>query len=146
MVTNKYAEYRDAVNRALEQCQFVEETLRVYLDVAVQIARSQLAAHFPVDVSGKDLACLSLGRLVALFSRFNGNASLKADLKRITPDRNRIAHQSLLFTLGEIADDAHLSVLTEEVNLIAQRAGRVHEALLDERFKLHRTLCALRRG
>ena len=137
-------EYREAVYRALERCQFVEETLRVYLDLAIKIAKIELASHFPVNITRKDLSKLSLGKLVEIFSRLNGNRSLKLKLKKVTPDRNRVAHQSLLFTLGELEDDAHLTKLTGEMNEIERRARDAHESLLDERWKLHRSLSALR--
>lgn len=137
--------YREAVHRALERYQFIEETLRVYLDLVVQIAKIELSPHFPVNISKEDLSKFSLGKLVNEFSRFNGNRSLKALLKEVTRDRNRVAHQSLLFTLGELQDNAHLTKLIRQMNEFEKRAKEAHESLLDERWKLHKSLVALRR-
>ena len=139
-------EYRKAVYRALERFQFIEETLRMYLDLVIQIAKIELLQHFPVNLTKKDLSKLSLGKLNDMFSRFNGNASLKSSLKKVTPKRNRVAHQSLLFTLGEIQDDAHLSKLIHNMNEIERCAKEVHETLLDELWKPQKSLNALNRS
>ncbi|MCG2722770.1 MAG: hypothetical protein L6290_12285 [Thermodesulfovibrionales bacterium] len=62
MARSGQTEYRKAVHRALERCQFVEETLRIYLDLAIQIAKIELASHFPVNITKKDLSRFSLGK------------------------------------------------------------------------------------
>ena len=137
-------EYRDAVYRALERFQFIEEILRVYLDLAIQIAKIELKPYFPVNLTKKDLSKLPLGKLVQMFSQVNGNTALRSELKNVTPDRNHVAHQSMLFTLGELEDDAHISRRTQETNAIADHAKDVHEALLDERYELQRALTRLK--
>jgi hypothetical protein len=40
--------YRKELHKALEKCQFIEETLRMCIFSAVEIARLQLSPHFPV--------------------------------------------------------------------------------------------------
>ena len=144
MAKRLQTKYREAVHRALERFQFIEETLRVYLDLVIQIAKIELSPHFPVNISKEDLSRFSLGKLVNEFSRFNGNRSLKARLKKVTPDRNHVAHQSLLFTLGELQDNAHLTKLIHQMNEFEKRAKEAHESLLGERWKLHKSLVALR--
>ena len=143
---NVQTEYRDAVHRALERCQFIEETLRGYLYLVIQIAKVELTSHFPVNLTKKHLSKLPLGKLVDKFLQFNGNTLFKASLKKVTPDRNRVAHQSFLFTLGELQDDAYLTNLTQKMKEIERRAKNVHENLLDEKWKLQESLNALRRG
>jgi len=145
MAKRLQTKYREAVHRALERCQFIEETLRVYLDLVIQIAKIELSPHFPVNISKEDLSKFPLGKLVNEFSRFSGDRSLRARLKEVTPARNHVAHQSLLFTLGELQDDAHLSKLISQMNEFEKRAKEAHESLLDERWKLHKSLAALRR-
>lgn len=138
-------EYRETVYRALERFQFIEETLRMYLDLVIQIAKIELTQYFPVKLTKRDLSKLSLGKLNDIFFRFNGNASLKSSLKKVTPKRNRVAHQSLLFTLGEIQDKSHLAKLIHAMNEIEKCAKEVHETLLDERWTLQKSLSDLRR-
>ena len=145
MTKKLQTEYREAVYRALERFQFIEETLRMYLYLVIQISKIELTQHFPVNITKKDLSKLSLGKLSDMFSRFNGNAPLKSSLKDVTPYRNWVAHQSLLFTLGELKDNAHLTKLIHEMNAIEKRAKEVHGTLLDERWKLYKSLNALRR-
>ena len=137
-------EYRNAVYRALERCQFIEEILRLYLYLVIQVAKIELKSHFPVNLTKEDLSKLSLGRLVYKFSQFNGNVSLKSDLEKITPDRNKVVHQSLLLTLGENEDNKHLAKLTNSMNEFEKRAKKAHETLLDEKWKLQKSLRALR--
>ncbi len=144
MGSDPQTEYRNAVHAALERFQFVEEILRVYLDLVIQVAKLELKPYFPVNLTKKDLSKMSLGRLTDAFSRFNSNATLRADLKKITPERNRVAHQSLLFTLGELEDVAHMSKRTAEIKDIAERAKHIHEALLGERWELQGALTRLK--
>src|SRR5574341_2549810 len=105
-------DYRKQLHNALEKCQFIEETLRMCIFSAVEIARLQLSRHFPVKYKSEDISKLPLGALVSIFSKINSDTALHVDLKRITRDRNDVAHRSLLFTLGELRDKKHMTEAT----------------------------------
>jgi len=137
--------YQKAVHVALERCQFIEETLRMCISHAMEIAKLQLSPYYPVKYTNADLSKLSMGKMVSIFSRISDNASLKKSLNSITTERNYIAHQSLLFTIGESHDPIHMKQQIGKIDGIKERAILVHNNLLDARYKLLRSLTALKR-
>ena len=139
------AQYQKEVHNALERCQFVEETLREYVNLAIDIAKLALKSHFPVRFTKKDLSKLSLGKLVNIFSRLSDDASLISTLKKVTEDRNYVAHRSLLFTLGELQDPVHISEAMQKMTEIRDSAKAANGAILNKTYELRRSLNALRR-
>jgi hypothetical protein len=146
MARNTHDGYQKEVHGALEKFQFVEETLRVYINLAIRIAKLEMANHFPVRFTTNDLSRLPLGRLASIFSRLTDNVFLKSSLKKITAERNFVAHRSLLFTLGELQDSNHMEQSLQKMRDIKKRAKQAHEALLEETWRLRRSLSALRRS
>jgi len=128
------------------KCQFVEETLRVYINLAIEIATLEMADHFPVRFTKADLSKLSLGKLVGVFSRLSDVGSLKSSLKNITAERNFVAHRSLLFTLGELQDSNHMAQSLQRMRDMKERASKAHKALLEEIWRLRRSLSTLKRS
>ena len=132
--------YRDELNRALEKCQFIEETLKMCLLSAIEIARIQVSPHFPLKYKMDEINNLPLGPLVKAFAKINGDTALHADLRKITKERNDVAHRSLLFTIGELEDSVHMSAATLKINGITERATDIHHRVLDVRYGLVRAL------
>lgn len=138
-------QYKIEVYNALEKSQFVEETLRMCISHAIDIAKLQLSPHFPLKVTSKDLAKMPLGALVNAFSRINDDAQLKASLTSITTDRNHVAHSSMLFTLGELGDRMHMQQELDKMKEISRRANQLHNLLLDVRYALLKSLSVVER-
>ena len=138
--------YRKELHNALEKCQFIEETLRMCILSAVEIARLQLSPHFPVKYKAEDISKLPLGALVSVFSKINSDTALQDDLRKITKDRNEVAHRSLLFTIGELKDKAHMSEATLRMKGIVERATDIHNRVLDVRYEFIRTLSKVKRS
>ncbi|MDP2157872.1 MAG: hypothetical protein Q8K68_09220 [Nitrospirota bacterium] len=138
--------YKDELHRALEKCQFIEETLKMCLLSALEIARIQLSPHFPLKYKAEDISNLPLGPLVKAFSKINNDTTLHADLQKITKDRNQVAHRSLLFTIGELDDEAHMTEATLKMKSIVERATEIHHRVLDVRYELNRSASKVRRG
>jgi len=138
-------QYQTEVRDALEKCQFVEETLRVYISLAIDIASKKLGNVFPIRFTESDLSKLSLGKLAAIFSRLTDNTSLKSSLHKITTERNYVVHRSLLFAIGELHDPIKLSESAKKMESIKKRAKDVHEELLAETWRLRKERSALRR-
>jgi hypothetical protein len=132
--------YRDELHRALEKCQFIEETLKMCLLSALEIARIQVSPHFPLKYNDKDISNLPLGPLVNAFSKINDDTALHSDLQKITKERNQVAHRSLLFTIGELMDNTHMSKATLKLKDIADRATEIHHRVLDVRYELVQAL------
>jgi hypothetical protein len=136
--------YRDELHRALEKCQFIEETLKMCLLSALEIARIQVSSHFLLKYKEEDISNLSLGPLVNAFSKINDDTALQNDLRKITKERNQVAHRSLLFTIGELEDKTHMSEATLKIKSIAERATEIHHRVLDVRYELVRALNKVR--
>lgn len=137
--------YRDEMHRALEKCQFIEETLKMCLLSAIEIARIQVSPHFPLKHKAEDISYLPLGPLVNAFAKINDDTALQNDLRKITKERNQVAHRSLLFTIGELEDSAHMAGATLKMKGIADRATEIHHRVLDVRYELIRALSKVRR-
>ncbi len=138
--------YRDELHRALEKCQFIEETLKMCLLSAIEIARIQVSPHFPLKYKAEDISNLPLGPLVKAFSKINDDTALHDDLRKITKERNQVAHRSLLFTIGELQDKAHMSEATLKMKGIVERATDIHHRVLDVRYEFVRSLSKVRRA
>lgn len=137
--------YRDELYRALEKCQFIEETLKMCLLSAIEIAQIQVLPYFPLKYKVEDISKLPLGPLVKAFAKINDNMNLHNDLEKITTERNQVAHRSLLFTIGELEDEVHMSEATLKMRGIAERANEIHGRVLDVRYELARVLSKARR-
>lgn len=138
--------YKDQLHRALEKCQFIEETLKMCLLSAIEIARIQAAPHFPIKFKAKDVSNLPLGPLVKAFSKINNDTVLQNDLRQITKERNEVAHRSLLFTIGESEDPNHMAEATRKMKEIVERATGIHNRVLNVRYELVRSLSAVKRA
>ena len=130
--------YREEMMRALEKCQFIEETLKMCILSAIRIAEIKLSLYFPFNYKDSEISKLPLGPLIKKFSKINGDKELHKDLSDLTKERNFVAHQSLLFTLGELEDGVFMSSETKKLKNIADRATRIHERVLDARYSLVR--------
>ncbi len=146
MPENPEKEYKKELHKALEKCQFIEETLRMCIFSAVEIAKMQLSPYFPIKYKLQDVSKLPLGALVSIFSKINSDTTLHKSLKKITQDRNDVAHRSLLFTLGELWDEKHMTEATTKMKEIVSRATDVHNALLDVRYALLRSKSEVKRS
>jgi len=138
-------QYQKAVHDTLERCQFIEETLRMCVSHAMDIAKLQLSPYYPLKYTHADLSKLSMGKMVSIFSRISNDALLKKSLNSITTERNYVAHHSLLFTIGESHDPIHIKQQIAKMEGIKKRAIAVHNSLLDARYKLFRSLRGLQR-
>ncbi|MGQ3685025.1 MAG: hypothetical protein ACUBOA_08510 [Candidatus Loosdrechtia sp.] len=106
----------------------------------MEIASIQMPAHFPLKYETEDISNLPLGPLVNAFAKINDDSVLQSDLRKITKERNHVAHRSLLFTIGELEDSVHMSEATLKLKDIAERASEIHQRVLDIRYGLLRSL------
>lgn|GEM_PF-2218661 len=146
MSMNLERNYRRELHNALEKCQFIEETLRMCIFSAVEIARLQLSPHFPVKYKSEDISKLPMGTLASIFSKINADIALHAALKEITRDRNDVAHRSLLFTLGELRDKKHMTEATRKMKDVVIRATNIRNRLLDIRCAMLQSLSKVKRS
>ena len=128
--------YKKEFLRALEKFQFIEETLKMCLLSAIEIARIQLSPYFPIKYQSKDIKKLPLGPLINIFIKINDDRTLHRDLRKIREKRNQVAHESLLFTLGELNDKSFITNKIAEMKEIADCAEKIHGRVLDVRYQL----------
>ena len=67
-------QYQKAVHDALERCQFIEETLRMCISHAMEIAKLQLSPYYPPKYTHVDLSKPSMGKMASIFSRISDDA------------------------------------------------------------------------
>lgn len=122
--------YDAAVNEALERAQFIEESLKNCLETCSEINNQS----FDKDkIYRKPLA-----PLIDKFRKCCTDTSLIEDLEKIRNDRNFIAHKSKVFTLGELQDQELMRSKIEKINQIKSSFEKVHNRILDYRYKLLR--------
>ena len=132
--------YKGEVSRALEKCQFIEQTLKECLLSAIEIAQIQESQHCPIRYKASKISELPLGPLIQEFAKINEDTGLHEDLWEFKDKRNKVAHQSRLFTIGELEDEAHMLGATLEMKRITDRATEIHHKLLAFRYHLIRIL------
>ncbi|MDH5648192.1 MAG: hypothetical protein OEY67_00940 [Gammaproteobacteria bacterium] len=131
-------DYQAGIMQALERFQFIEEALKECIFSAVKIAENKLAPFFPVNYKAKDISKLPLGSLINNFVKINSDSKLHKELRDITQERNYIAHQSFLFTLGELEDEDLMKNELKKILDISEKAKQLHNKVLDVRFELKR--------
>ncbi|MCZ8014495.1 MAG: hypothetical protein O9274_02240 [Limnobacter sp.] len=114
--------YKDTTMRLLGRFQLLELALKVYVGVNYKVIQARVEGLIHFGYTEDDLSDLPLGRLLALFKKFNTNAELHARLQKLQTERNQIAHRSLLITMGSLYDrgaveDKHIeySMLEDEL-------------------------------
>lgn len=146
MSVNRNEAYNAEFHRALEKCQFVEETLKMCLLSAIDIARIQVEPFFPLAVKPQDISHLPLGPLVNAFAKIHADKALLDDLQALRKERNEVAHRSLLFTIGEMENAEHMSEQTAKMKAIADHAADLHSRVLDVRYALVKALNKAKRA
>ena len=131
-------DYHREMLRAMEKCQFIEETMKLCILSAINIAKLTTSKYFTLKYEIKDINKLPMGALTQKFSRIHQDKDLLTDLKSITKDRNFVAHQSLLFTLGELSNTDSTKEALKKLKEIGDKATNIHERLLDVRYELVR--------
>jgi hypothetical protein len=133
-----HGDFQATTLRALEKCQFVEETLKLCILSAIEITRVMTSPYMTINYEAGDIAKLPMGPLINKFSRISQDEALIRDLRSLTKDRNFVAHQSLLFTLGELSDTESAEVALNKLKAIGDKASALHERVLDVRYTLAR--------
>jgi hypothetical protein len=100
--------YLVIVQRTLTCFQYIETSLRMYIDQTYKAIKIELKSKITFKYCEKDIEDLSLGRLVKIFDKLNSNTDLINRLKKLVPFRNFIAHSALLLDLEMQQDDIFL--------------------------------------
>jgi len=99
--------------------------LRNYLFASFQIIELSIRGKITFKFTYTDVKGLSLGRLVDLFAKYNGNEELLGLLRELPKKRNDIVHEAYLLTEAGRADDFFLSTMLEKVKNKYQKKQRL---------------------
>ncbi|MGY0587929.1 MAG: hypothetical protein ACW7DS_16775 [Paraglaciecola chathamensis] len=143
---SNHDDYHSEMIKAMEKCQFIEETLKLCILSAIEIVKLTTSSYFSLNYSISEIAKLPMGPLVKKFSRICDDDQLIKDLRSITKERNFVAHQSLLFTLGELSNTESAKQALGRLKTISSQATDIHNRLLDVRYKLVRDKQQATRG
>lgn len=92
--------YKDRMVRILTNFQLLEFSLKIYIGKSYDCIYSLVQDRIYFDFSIEDIENYPLERLLNLFNKLNGNEDLKKKLNKLRAERNYVAHEALLVTIG----------------------------------------------
>lgn len=92
--------YRDRTVSLLTNFQLLELSLKMYIGTSYGYIQMLVEEHIHFDFSINDVESYPLERLLNVFGKLNGNEDLKKRLNKLRGERNYIAHEALLVTIG----------------------------------------------
>lgn len=131
-MTNAFLRYKDQLTHCLATYQFIEECLRFCLVRCHATIQFRLEGYLPYDPPGKAIADAALGRLIDWYKLYTTNLELISELRVIKSTRDHIAHQGLVLTFEEQANDAFLELKTKELEQAYAKADACFHELLNE--------------
>lgn len=93
--------YRDRVVGILTSFQLLELSLKIYIGKSYELIGHLVGDRVHFDFSVSDVENYPLERLLNLFGKLNGNEDLKKRLNKLRSERNYVAHEALLVTVGK---------------------------------------------
>ena len=121
---------------ALEECQFIEDKLKDCILTAIEINGISKENIFVIKCKAKDIKNKPLGPLIEEFKSIHDNTELNNELWNFKDERNNIAHESQLFTIGESEDENHMWAAIEKMRKRKIRAGELRGKILNIFWKL----------
>ena len=92
--------YKERVVGILTSFQLLELALKIYIGKSYDLIDHLVKDKVHFDFSIKDIESYPLERLLNLFGKLNGNEKLKKRLNKLRSERNYVAHEALLVTIG----------------------------------------------
>lgn len=93
--------YRDRVVGLLTNYQLLELLLKMYIGTSYEYIQMLVEDHIHFDFSVTDVENYPLERLLNLFGKLNSNEELKKRLNKLRKERNYLAHEALIVTIGD---------------------------------------------
>jgi hypothetical protein len=92
--------YKDRAVGLLTNFQLLELTLKLYIGTSYDYIHALVEDRIHFDFSIEDVENYPLERLLNVFGKLNKNSELKTRLNKLKKERNYIAHEALLVTIG----------------------------------------------
>lgn len=136
--------YKERVTAILANFQLLELVLKIYIGKSYELIAYLVEDRIHFDFSISDVENYPLERLLNLFGKMNRNEELKKRLNKLRTERNYVAHEGLLVTVGSTPnmDSLHqkardffflqdelaecLNLLNQESKMLLQRFSQVN--------------------
>lgn len=92
--------YKDRTVGLLTSFQLLELSLKLYIGTSYDYIHALVQDRIHFDFSVEDVENFPLERLLNVFGKLNGNEELKKRLNKLRKERNYIAHEALIVTVG----------------------------------------------
>ncbi|MDD3814223.1 MAG: hypothetical protein PHZ02_06205 [Desulfocapsaceae bacterium] len=92
--------YKDRTVGLLTSFQLLELSLKLYIGTSYDYIHALVQDRIHFDFTVEDVENFPLERLLNVFGKLNGNEELKNRLNRLRKERNYIAHEALIVTVG----------------------------------------------
>jgi hypothetical protein len=92
--------YRDRVVGILTSFQLLELALKMYIGRSYELIGDLVKDKIHFDFSISDIESYPLERLLNLFAKLNANEELKKRLNKLRSERNYVAHEALIVSIG----------------------------------------------
>jgi hypothetical protein len=128
--------YQQRTVALLTNYQLLELTLKMYIGTSYDYIKMLVADHIQFDFSIKDVESYPLERLLNVFGKMNDNADLKKRLNKLRSERNYIAHEALIVTIGNNPNMDTLHKKAEDFFYLEDELMECLKLLTDEFAKL----------
>lgn len=128
--------YKNRTVGLLTNFQLLELAIKLYIGTSYDYIHALVEDRIHFDFSVDDIENYPLERLLNVFGKLNGNEKLKKRLNKLRKERNYIAHEALIVTIGsnpnmetlhkKAEDFFHLEdELTECLKLVTEEFGQL---------------------
>ena len=128
--------YRQRTVALLTNYQLLELTLKMYIGTSYDYIQMLVSDHIHFDFSIKDVESYPLERLLNVFGKMNDNTDLKKRLNKLRNERNYIAHEALIVTIGNNHNMDTLHKKAEDFFYLEDELMECLKLLTDEFAKL----------
>lgn len=130
--------YKATTLRILANFQLLELALKIYVGRTYELIRARVGNRVHFDYSISDVENFPLERLLSVFGKLNGNAGLLKRLNKLRVDRNHVAHESLLVTMGTKHDKEVVQAKHREFFYLEDELSECLKLVLEETETLNR--------
>ncbi|MCA2438574.1 MULTISPECIES: hypothetical protein [Vibrio] len=129
--------YRDRTVGILTSFQLLELSLKLYIGKSYDFIHALVGDRIHFDFSIEDVENYPLERLLNTFVKLNGNKELHKRLNKLRKQRNYIAHEALIVTIGDNPNMDTLHEKSREFFELEDELSDCLKALITEFENLH---------
>ncbi|RZG06785.1 hypothetical protein EXT48_07465 [Pseudoalteromonas sp. CO348] len=128
--------YKQRTVALLTNFQLLELTLKMYIGTSYDYIRMLVSDHIQFDYSVEDVESFPLEHLLNVFAKLNDNKELQKRLNKLRKERNYIAHEALIVTIGSNPNMDTLHKKAEDFFYLEDELMECLKLLTDEFAKL----------